>query len=123
MPPMPTEVLIYGHAKSKATRKAQRWFSERRVPVAFHDLRKDALAPGTVRRWVQRFGVEGVLDKEGRTYVDGGWSYRRMSDDDWLPRLAAEPRLLRLPLARCGGQLAIGDDEEGWARLAEAAQG
>jgi arsenate reductase-like glutaredoxin family protein len=117
------EVLLLGLAKSQATRKAQRFFAERRVPVAFHDLRKRAPTPGQLRRWVERFGVDGVMDRSSKTYVEGGFSYVHASDEDWLQRLAAEPGLLRLPLARAGTDLAVGDDVEGWLRLAAAVKG
>lgn len=111
------DVQLFGLAKSKATRKAQRYFAERRVPVAFHDLRKRAPAPGELRKWVQRFGVAGVLDKGGASYVEGGYAYVSASDEDWLEKLAADPGLLLLPLARCGTDLAVGDDVEAWERF------
>jgi arsenate reductase (glutaredoxin) len=118
-----TEVQIFGLAKSQATRKAQRYFSERRVPVVFHDLRKRHPAPGELRRWVQRFGVQGVLDKASKAYQDQGLSYVGASDEDWIERLSADPAPLKLPLARCGTDLAVGDDEEAWARFVRAVKG
>lgn len=117
------DVQLLGLAKSQATRKAQRFFSERRVPVAYHDLRKRAPAPGELRKWVQRFGVDGVLDKAGKAYVDGGWAYVAASDEDWLEKLAANPGLLRLPLGRCGTDLAVGDDVAAWERFVAAVKG
>lgn len=117
------DVQLLGLAKSKATRKAQRFFSERRVPIAYHDLRKRAPAPGELRKWVQRFGVAGVLDKDGASYVDGGYAYVSASDEDWLGKLAADPGLLQLPLVRCGKDLAVGDDVAAWQRFVAALKG
>lgn len=117
------DVQLFGHAKSKATRHAQRFFSERRVPVSFVDLRKRHPAPGELRKWVQRFGVEGVLDPESKAYTDQGLRYVSASVDDWIERLSADPSPLAFPLARCGTELAVGDDPEGWQRLADAAKG
>lgn len=116
------DVQLFGHAKSKATRKAQRFFSERGVAVHFMDLRKRNPAPGELRRWVQRFGVEGVLDTESKAYAEQGLRYVSASDEDWIDRLSADPAALALPLARCGAELAVGDDPDGWERLAEAAR-
>lgn len=116
------DVQLFGHAKSKATRKAQRFFSERRVPVHFMDLRKRHPAPGELRRWVQRFGVEGVLDTESKAYAEQGLRYVSASDEDWIERLSADPSALALPLARCGTALTVGDDPDGWERLVEAAK-
>lgn len=116
------DVQLFGHAKSKATRSAQRFFSERRVPLHVVDLRTRHPSPRELRRWVQRFGVEALLDTESKAYVDQGLRYVSASDDDWIERLSADPSPLALPLARCGSELTVGHDPEGWQRLAEAAQ-
>lgn len=118
MPDMP--VQLFGHAKSKATRKAQRWFSERRVPVSYVDLRKRGPSPGELKRFVQRFGVEAVLDPESPVYRQKGLQYVSASDDDWIKRMVDDPLVLRLPLVRAGTELAVGDDEAGWQRAADA---
>jgi arsenate reductase-like glutaredoxin family protein len=38
----------------------------------------------------------------------------KMSDAEMLGQIAKEPRLLRLPLVRCGNKLSVGQDEELW---------
>ncbi len=111
------QVQIFGHPKSKATRKAQRWFSERRIPVHFVDLRKRAPSPGELKRFVQRFGAQALLDPQAPAYRDKGLQYVSASDDDWIARMVADPLVLRLPLARCGNDLSVGDDEEAWGRF------
>ena len=116
------EVQLFGLAKSKTTRKAQRFFKERRVPFHFVDLTVRAPSPGELRRWVQRFGVEGILDPSSRSYVDQGLRYVSASDEDWIDRIIKDPTVLRLPLARCGTDLAVGDDPVAWQRLAQAAK-
>lgn len=117
------EVQLFGLAKSQPTRKAQRFFSERRVPLAYHDCAKRAPTPGELRKWVQRFGVEAVLDPGSKAYERQGLRYLSASEDDWLERMAADPAILRLPLARCGDDLAVGEDPDAWQRLADAAKG
>ncbi len=117
------DVQMFGLAKSQATRKAQRFFSERRIPVAYHDCRKRAPAPGELRKWVQRFGVEGVLDPEAKAYKEQGLAYVSASEDDWLDRMAGNPAVLRLPLVRCGTELAVGEDPDAWERIAATARG
>lgn len=116
------DVQVFGLAKSQATRKAQRFFSERRVGVAFVDCKVRPPAPGELRRWVQRFGVEALLDPGSKAYRDQGLQYVSASDEDWIERMAANPAVLRLPLARCGRELTVGEDPDGWQRLADAAR-
>lgn len=115
------QVQIFGHPKSQAARKAERFFSERRVDVRYVDLRKREPSPGELRRFVQRFGVEAVLDPDSKAYQDQGLQWVSASDETWIEKLSADPSPLRLPLARCGNELAVGEDPEGWQRLADAA--
>lgn len=114
------QVQVIGTAKSKATRKAERFFKERRVPFHFMDLRKRAPTPGELRKWVQRYGVEGVLDPESKAYQENGLQFVSASTDDWLERMAALPEALRLPLVRGGGELTVGEDPNGWTRIAQS---
>lgn len=115
------DIHLFGHAKSSASRKAQRFFSERRIPVHFHDVRSRAPAPKELRRWVQRFGVDGVIDESSTTYREQGLAYLSADEEGWVDRLVADPSLLTLPLVRCGDELAVGEDPEGWERLAVVA--
>ena len=113
-------VQIFGLKKSAATRAAERFFRERRVPIHFVDLKQRPMSPGEIRRFVERFGISGLLDMDGKIAVDAGLKYMKLSDTEVLSRIEREPQLLRLPLIRAGNKLSIGQDEESWkAMLAE----
>ena len=110
-------VQIFGVAKSSATRAAERFFKERRIAVHFVDLKKRPMAPGEIKRFIDRFGLNALIDTESSAYVDAGLRYMKMSDAELLRRIEEEPRLLRLPLVRAGNLLAIGQDESGWKNM------
>ncbi|HTG53225.1 MAG TPA: ArsC/Spx/MgsR family protein [Gemmatimonadaceae bacterium] len=110
------EVQIFGVRKSADTRKALRFFSERRITTHFVDLTVRAAALGELRRFAQKFGVRALLDPESRRYQDLGLRHSQRSDDRWLELLADEPAILRVPLVRCQQRLTIGLAEEEWAR-------
>ena len=110
---------VLGHPKSKVSRKAQRFFSDRGVKVTFTDLRKRAPTPGELRKWVERFGVEGVVDRNSAAYRDAGMGYLSAGVDTWLDEFCKQPLLMRLPLVRCGKDLSVGDDPEAWERFVE----
>jgi arsenate reductase-like glutaredoxin family protein len=114
------DVQLLGHPKSQATRKAQRFFSERRVPVHFVDLRKHTPGPKELGKWVQRFDVEGVINADSKPYREQGLAYLSAPDEDWIERLRAEPAILCLPLGRCGADLSVGEDPQAWQRFADA---
>jgi arsenate reductase len=108
------EVQIFGVKKSADTRKAQRFFAERRVKVHFVDLMERAASPGELRRFEQKFGVTALIDMTSRRYTELGLAHSRMGDERWMQLLADEPLLLRMPLVRNGNQLTIGAAEEVW---------
>jgi arsenate reductase-like glutaredoxin family protein len=108
------EVQIFGTKKSAETRKAMRFFAERRVKTHFVDLHERAASLGELKRFAQKFGVGALIDKESKRYAELGLAHARYSDERWLERLAEEPLLLRQPLVRQQHQLTVGSAEETW---------
>ena len=108
------EVQIFGTKKSADTRKAMRFFSERRVRVHFVDLAERAAALGELKRFAQKFGVDALIDRSGKRFAELGLRSALYSEDRWLDQLALEPMLLRTPLVRCQNRLTIGIDEPAW---------
>jgi arsenate reductase-like glutaredoxin family protein len=108
------EVQIFGIRKSADTRKALRFFAERRVKTHFVDLEERAVSPGELRRFTHKFGVAALVDRESRRFAELGLGAARLTDERWLDRLAEEPLLLRLPLVRHQQQLTVGDAEAVW---------
>jgi arsenate reductase-like glutaredoxin family protein len=54
------------------------------------------------------------VDRGSRRFADLGLAAARLSDEGWLEKLVTEPMLLRMPLARQGSQLTVGDAVETW---------
>jgi arsenate reductase-like glutaredoxin family protein len=113
-------VQIFGLKNSSATRAAERFFKERRVPLQLIDLKQKPMAPGEIGRFVQRFGLVGLLDTEGKAYLDAGLKYLKLSASEMLARIERDPKLLRLPLVRAANRLSIGHDEDAWKSMAAA---
>lgn len=110
------EVQIFGVRKSADTRKAQRFFSDRRIKVHFVDLDERAPAAGELKRFLQKFGLDAILDREGKRFQELGLRYANLSEERWLDKLMLEPLLLRLPLVRQIGAngLTVGLAEPTW---------
>jgi arsenate reductase-like glutaredoxin family protein len=114
MPPDNREVQIFGTKKSSDTRKALRFFSERRVKTHFVDLNERAASLGELRRFSQKFGAEKLLDRESKRFAELGLRTALYGEEKWLTILADEPLLLRQPLVRMQHKLSIGIDETAW---------
>jgi arsenate reductase (glutaredoxin) len=84
------------------------------------DLKQKSMAPGEIKRFIERFGLAEILDSEGKTYVDGGLKYLKLSNTELLSRIEREPQLLRLPLVRAGQRLSIGHDDNSWKAMLAA---
>ena len=110
-------VQIFGVKNSQATRAAERFFKERRAVIQSVDLKQKPMAPGEIRRFIERFGLTGLLDSEGKAYVDAGLKYLKVSESEMLQRIERDPKLLRLPLVRAANRLSVGQDEEAWKAM------
>lgn len=111
------EVQIFGVKKSADTRKALRFFAERRIRTHFVDLVERAISEGELQRFIQRFGVDLLLDRDSKRFEESGLRYSQLSPARWAERLLAEPALLRVPLVRKLGQpqdLTVGLAEDSW---------
>ena len=108
------EVQIFGVRKSADTRRALRFFSERRIKTHFVDLMERPASLGELRRFAQKFGVVALVDRGSKRFDELGLRYAQLSDDRWLEKLSDEPLLLRMPLVRNANQLVIGADETTW---------
>jgi arsenate reductase-like glutaredoxin family protein len=113
------EVQVFGIRKSADTRKALRFFSERRIKTHFVDLMEKPASLGELRRFAQKFGVMSLVDKDSRRFAELGLRYAQLSDDRWLQKLSEEPLLLKIPLVRNVNQLTIGADEGAWKSWTE----
>jgi arsenate reductase-like glutaredoxin family protein len=108
------EVQIFGVKKSSDTRKALRFFAERRIKTHFVDLNERAASLGELRRFVQKFGLNALIDRESKRFSELGLQHARLSDDRWIEKLVDEPLLLRVPLVRNGNALTVGLAEQDW---------
>ena len=113
------EVQIFGVKKSADTRKALRFFSERRVKTHFVDLLERPASLGELRRFAQKFGVTALVDRDSKRFDELDLQYAQLSDERWLEKLSEEPLLLRLPLVRNANQVVIGADEATWKNWIE----
>ncbi len=116
---MSIEAQIFGIQKSQETRAAERFFKERKVKIHLVDLYDRPIAAGELKRFLDKFGWDLVLDRAGKAFQAAGLEYLKLSEDGWVARVQDEPRLLHLPLVRVGKALAVGRDEPTWKAMLE----
>jgi arsenate reductase-like glutaredoxin family protein len=108
------EVQVFGVKKNAETRKALRFFAERRVRTHFVDLAERAASLGELKRFAQKFGVTALIDRDSKRYHELGYSHSHYSEARWLEKLVDDPMLLKIPLTRSANRLTIGLAEPEW---------
>lgn len=111
-------VQIFGIKNSSSTRAAERFFKERRIPLHIVDLHTKPMAPGEIKRFIDKFTLPALLDTASKSYEDAGLKYIKTSDTSLLQKIENDPKLLRLPLVRAANKLSIGHDETTWKEIA-----
>lgn len=108
------EVQVFGVRKSADTRRALRFFAERRIKTHFVDLMERPASAGELQRFAQKFGVARLLDRTSRRFAELGLAHAQLSEQRWIEKLVEEPLLLRVPLVRHGNALTVGPAEQDW---------
>ena len=101
-------VQIFGTNKCFDTKKAQRWFKERRIKFQFIDLSRYGISRGELTSVKNAVGMSALSDAPEITYL----AY----DADKLERLLEEPYLLRTPIVRNGKQATVGYCPDDWGK-------
>jgi arsenate reductase (glutaredoxin) len=116
-----SNLQIFGTKKCPDTRKAERFFKERRVSYQSIDLAQKGPSAGELRKIAEAVGgMEKLIDREGRRYVERGLKYAAPTGPRIEQILLDDPLLLRTPLVRAGGRATVGCDTATWlAWLAE----
>ncbi len=108
------EVQVFGTRSCNETKKALRFFKERRIRTHFVDLKERAASAGELKRFAQKHGAEPLLDRDGKRFRERGLHVAHLAEARILPLLEEDPMLLRTPLVRSGNLLAVGWNEAQW---------
>lgn len=108
-------IQIFGTKKCKDTGKAQRWFKERGIVFQAIDLAQKGMSAGELRSVAARVGgVEALIDRDGKRYVERGLKYAAPTGPRVEQALLDDPLLLRTPVVRNGQQATVGYQPETW---------
>lgn len=116
-------VQIFGTKKCSETRKAERFFRERGVKLHVVDLAEKGMALGELRNVAARVGgIEALIDREGKRYVDKGLKYAAPTGPRIEQMLVDDALLLRTPIVRWGKEASVGAAVDTWTAWIKAAK-
>ena len=101
-------IQIFGTKKSSDTRKAERWFKERRVKAQTIDLLDKGISRGELRSVAQALGgLDALIDDDARDR-DALARVRYAAPAQKEEILLEHPQVLRQPIVRNGKKAAVG---------------
>ena len=104
-------IQIFGKAKCFDTKKAERYFKERRIKYQFVDIIKFGMGRGELSSVKNAVGLEAMVNTEDEDYP----IYKYLaSDQARLDKLFEVPYLIRTPIVRNGKQATVGYCPEVW---------
>ena len=107
-------IQIFGTKKSFDTKKAQRWFKERRIRFQLVDLREKDMSKGELRSVMQAAGgLDAVLDPKAKD-ADTLALVQNLAESQRFDKLLENQQLLREPIVRNGRQATVGYRPEVW---------
>ncbi len=110
-------IQIIGTKSCADTRKAERFFKERRVPIQFRDIKEKGLSPGELNNITQHIDPEDLIDTEGKHYKKRNMEYMVY---DPVEELLEDPLLLKTPVVRNGKhKVTVGHQPEVWEQWVE----
>ena len=106
-------IRIFGKSKSFDTKKAERWFKERRIKYQYIDLVSKGVSPGEYRSIRAAVGsFDALVDKDCRAYETLYMAY--ITPQAAEEKLLEYPELFAAPIVRNGKQATVGYCPEIW---------
>ncbi|HJA63491.1 MAG TPA: ArsC family transcriptional regulator [Candidatus Intestinimonas stercoravium] len=104
-------IQIFGKSKCFDTKKAERYFKERRIRYQLVDLKKYGISRGELQSVKNAVGLEALVDPR---HPDAALVSYLAYDQDKLEKLLEDPGLLRTPIVRNGRQATVGYCPDVW---------
>lgn len=105
-------IQIFGKSKCFDTKKAERWFKERRIKFQAVDVKKYGMSLGELTSVKNAVGLDNMI---APAHPDAVLLSYLAGDPAKLEKLYEDPTLLRTPIVRNGKQATVGYCPEVWA--------
>lgn len=106
-------IQIFGIKKCFDTKKAQRYFKERKIKFQFIDLTEKGLSKGELRSVKAAVGLEELINEKSKEYERLNLQHIR-NDSTKEELLLNNPKLYKTPIVRNGKQATVGYQPDVW---------
>lgn len=107
-------IQIFGTKKSFDTKKAQRYFKERRIKVQFIDLKEKEMSKGELQSVMRAVGgIDAVVDPNAKDQ-DTVALITYLAESQKFDKLLENQQILREPIVRNGQKATVGYCPDVW---------
>lgn len=107
-------IQIFGTKKSFDTKKAQRYFKERRVKFQFIDLKEKGMSKGELESVARAVGgIDAVIDPKAKD-ADAVALVQYLAADQKFEKVLDNQQILREPIVRNGRQATVVYEPDVW---------
>lgn len=107
-------IQIFGTKKSFDTKKAQRYFKERRIKFQFIDLKEKEMSKGELQSVMRAVGGIDVVVDENAKDQDTVALIKYLAESQKFDKLLENQQVLREPIVRNGKQATVGYQPDVW---------
>ena len=109
-------IQVFGTKKNFDTKKAQRWFKERRIKFQFIDLHEKEMSKGELRSVAQAAGGVDALVNPKAKDEDTVTLIQHLAESQRFDKLLENQQVLAEPIVRNGRSATVGYKPEVWER-------
>lgn len=107
-------IQIFGKSKCFDTKKAERYFKERRIKYQLVDIMSKGLSKGELSSISAAVGgYEKLIDEKSKAYENSTIKYLAYEEDK-IDKLMETPAMYKTPIVRNGKQATIGYCPDVW---------
>ena len=104
-------IQIFGKSKCFDTKKAERYFKERRIKYQYIDILKYGMSRGELKSVCSTLGMDNIVNSEDQDY--SLFQYLA-SNEAKMEKLYEIPELIKTPIVRNGKKATVGYHPEIW---------
>ncbi|MBX4998428.1 ArsC family reductase [Rhizobium lentis] len=110
------DVTIYGIKNCDTMKKARSWLEEHDVAYEFHDYKALGIDRAHLEAWIDRAGLDKVLNRAGTTFRKLPEAEREgLSREKAIALMIEQPSMIKRPVLEAEGKLLIGFKPEIYA--------
>ena len=106
-------IQIFGRSKCFDTKKAERYFKERRIKYQFIDIDKYGMSRGELNSVKNAVGLDAMINTAD---IDYPMIQYLASNEAKMDKLFECPWLIKTPIVRNGKQATVGNKPEVWSK-------